>query len=320
MKRAPLFDETHKHDVQSAALFLGRAAFGRLPMHTNSLNGGEGNRRDRPISDTVGGSRVGAESTAQATSARDHLELDHLTMHADLSFSGAADSASSSSSEWWARYDNGHDGAAANRRALMDAPVVGFGLGEDRDASSSWLATTALCPYAPALNVDLYFEPGVVNQGGKMGMGVGCGQEDDGTDGDRGVDEPHRSAALMDRLNADVDMWEDCCAPALASAHRAALMARPVLHVISPMPYPGWEECPVNSDICFDHWPDWTMLVNRMRDDAAAAAALLSEAACSADVFIGGGRDVAVAKDLPSGGSPSSMPRIPSIGHGMEVM
>mmetsp|Transcript_14526 Transcript_14526/g.23907 ORF Transcript_14526/g.23907 Transcript_14526/m.23907 type:complete len:205 (-) Transcript_14526:310-924(-) len=91
-----------------------------------------------------------------------------------------------------------------------------------------------------------------------------------------------------DDFNADYDYNDlGCCSSVRAcfaddavSVHRSAFMERSTLHIGgSAMPYPSWEENAICGDMCFDLWPDWDALVARTREDAAVAAAILSQAA-----------------------------------------
>ena len=172
--------------------------------------------------------------------------------------------ADSGQQPWWLHYDGGFGAKAdssvvANRRALMEADVIGSSGGDD---DSKWLAGTAAHP--TAMNTDVYFPPTTGGEGDETG--VFC------------------------LLNADLDPAIHLVDDAVVSDNRDGLMRRPTLHVNPEMPFPTWDESSYNSDICFDHWPDWQVLFARTQDDAAYVAALLSEAALGAEVLgaIGG--------------------------------
>ena len=176
------------------------------------------------------------------------------------------------------------------------ATVVGYGEGDD-----TWrLAGTAAYPEAMN-NVDIYFAPKTtVTSSGEgdnlspFGGGVGTAAAGWGDgDGDGGGGGGGGCVGL----NADVDMWDNGLSSSLVtvdvvddgvSANRNDLMRREVLYVNPEMPFPAWDDVLLNSDIMFEHWPDWPALIARTRDDAAVAASLLTEvAAWGADV--GGG-------------------------------
>lgn len=239
---------------------------------------------------------------------KEMVERDELTdFDSDIYFTTGADE------DWWVNYDG--DGVcaadsyvAANRLALMMAPLVG-GPGSTNeenlgDVDLSWLAGTAMCP--EAMHVDVFFTEGKEHGASTHGM-----------------------------VNADLDMADDYdrssfsssslaihLADDAGSSNRSELMGRPTLHVTPDLPYPTWEESSLNSDICFHHWPDWAALCARTRDDAAVAAALLSEAAAWGVIGGGGVTGVVDGEEhyavRPS--SPAILPRVPSTGHGMEVM
>jgi len=166
---------------------------------------------------------------------------------------------------WWLQYDGGYGAKAdssvvANRRALMEADVIGSSGGDD---DSTWLVGTAAHPIA--MNTDVYFPPTTGGEGDETGV--------------------------FGNLNADLDLALTVVTIHLiddaVSDNRNGLMRRQTLHVNPEMPFPTWDESSYNSDICFDHWPDWRALFARTQDDAAYVAALLSEAALGSEVLGG---------------------------------
>ena len=150
----------------------------------------------------------------------------------------------------------------------MEADIVGFS-GE----GDYWLADTAAYPMN-AMNSDVYFPPTAAT----------IAREGD----------VHEISAV---LNADSSWVTIYLVDDAVADNRDGLMRRPTHHVNPEMPYPTWHESSYNSDICFDHWPDWQALFARTQDDAAHVAALLSEAASGAEVFEGGGGGAGGAGD-----------------------